>query len=62
MIITGYSNKYKIYVCLCSVERKYVVYEALKYGAVMMLCTHLITRKIRNRKAWDLYFNVKKKR
>lgn len=47
---------------LTTVERKYVVYEALKYGAVMMLCTHLITRKIRNRKAWDLYFNVKKKR
>ncbi|XP_061175950.1 traB domain-containing protein-like [Saccostrea echinata] len=45
---------------IASLEKNYEVYEALKYGAVIMTFTYFMTRRIRVRKAWDLYFNVKR--
>nr|XP_022301379.1 traB domain-containing protein-like [Crassostrea virginica] len=47
---------------LTNVEKKYVVYEALKYGAVMVVFTYFFTRRIRNRRTMDAYFNVQRKK
>ncbi|XP_048738733.2 traB domain-containing protein-like [Ostrea edulis] len=46
---------------LATLEKNYALYEGLKYGAVIMTITFFYTRRLRNRKAWDNYFNVKRR-